>query len=162
MNTLMPAKEEYLLREKESKTLEKAENQDGVQLVMITGSQQDALKGTIVPSIIQEDSQADVQSAARLVILPLSAIVQSSPRLRMQSGPILPGPMRMMSGMNIHGSQRSMKRLRERKEKGKDLSLKGSPRARMRRDRLLQGQHSLHLRKETDPNPNPNPKHALA
>ena len=56
--------------------MEKAENQDGVQHAMSTGSQQDALKGIIVPSIIQEDSQADVQSAAQLVILHLSALVQ--------------------------------------------------------------------------------------
>ena len=49
-----------------------------------------------------------------------------------------------------------------KKEKGKDLSLKESPRVRMYRDRLLQGHHSLHLRKETDPNPKPNPKHAPA
>ena len=62
-----------------------------MQLVS-TGSQQDALKDIIVPSIIQEDSQADVQSAAPLVILPLNAIVQKRPR--------------------------------ERKVKGKDLSLK--------------------------------------
>ena len=75
-NIFMPAKEKCLRREKESKTMEKAENQDGVQHAMSTGSQQDALKGILVPSIIQEDSQADVQSAAQLVILPLSAIVQ--------------------------------------------------------------------------------------
>ena len=61
--------------------------------------------------------------------------------------------MRMMSGMTINGTQRSMERPREREVKGKDLSLKGSPKARMCRDRLLQGHHSLHLRKETDPNP---------
>ena len=53
-----------------------------------------------------------------------------------------------------------LQRVRERKVKGKDLSLKGSLKARMRRDRLLQGHHSLHRRQETDPNPNPNPKHA--
>ena len=80
MNTLVHnAKENLekcLRRVKGSKTLEKAENQDGVQLVMNTGRQQDALKDIIVPSIIQEDSQADVQSAARLVILPLNAVVQ--------------------------------------------------------------------------------------
>ena len=72
------------------------------------------------------------------------------------------GMAKMMSGMTNKGSQRSMKRPRERKEKGKDLSLKGSPKVRMYRDRLLQGHHSLHLRKETDPNPKPNPKHAPA
>ena len=44
MNTLTPAKEKYLQKGKESKTLEKVESLDGVQLVMIIGSQQDALK----------------------------------------------------------------------------------------------------------------------
>ena len=67
----MPAEEKYLRREKESKEMAKAVNLDGMQLVMSIGSQQDALKGIIVPSIIQEGRQADVQSAARLVVLPL-------------------------------------------------------------------------------------------
>ena len=45
------------------------------------------------------------------------------------------------------------------KGKGKDLSLKGSLKVRVRQDLLLQGHHSPHLRKVTDPNPKPNPKH---
>ena len=76
----------------------------------------------------------------------------------MQSGMNPLAPMEMTSGMTINGSQTSMKRPKGRKVKGKDLSLRESPKERMCRDRLLQGPHSLHLRKETDPNP----KHAPA
>ena len=61
----------------------------------------------------------------------------------------------------INGSQRSMKRLRERKVKGKDPSLNGSPKASMRRDRILQGHHSLHLRTETDPNRHGDIQHGM-
>ena len=42
---------------------------NGVHLVMTIGSQEAAHRDTIVPSIIQGSSQADVQSADRLVIL---------------------------------------------------------------------------------------------
>ena len=76
----------------------------------------------------------------------------------MSSGKSQPGPMRMTS----NGSQRSMRRLRARKEKGRDPSLKGSPRARMHRDQLPRGHHGLHRLKETDPNPPPSMKHAPA
>ena len=61
----------------------KAEKPNGVRHVMTTGSREVALKDTIVPSIIREDSQADVPSAARLSTLPLNVLVQSSPRPRM-------------------------------------------------------------------------------
>ena len=76
MNTFNASKGKVPLKGKGKQESGKAENQDGVQHVMSAGSQQDALKGIIVPSIVQEDSQADVQSAAQLVILPLSALVQ--------------------------------------------------------------------------------------
>ena len=56
----------------------------------------------------------------------------------------------------------SMRRPRERKEKGKDLNPKGSLKARMRRDLLLQGRRRLHPQEVTDPNPKPNPKHVHA
>ena len=51
---------------------------------------------------------------------------------------------------------------RARKEKGEDLSLKGSPKARVRQDLLLQGHLRLHLREVIDPNPKPNPRRAHA
>ena len=70
--------------------------------------------------------------------------------------------MKKSNGMNLNGRLKSMKRPRERKEKGKDLSPKGSPRARMHHGLSHLDRHSLNLRKETDPNPKPNPKHAHA
>ena len=42
--------------------------------------------------------------------------------------------------------QRGLGKARERKEKGKDLSLKGSLKARLRPDPLLHGHLRLHLR----------------
>ena len=122
----MPAKGKCLRRGKASKVMGKAEKPSGDHHVMTIGSQVVAHKDIIVPSTIQEDSQADVQSADRLVILPLSVLVQSSPRPRMSSGKSPPGLTKKKIGMTINGSQRSMKRPRERKEKGKDRSLKGS------------------------------------
>ena len=63
----------------------------------------------------------------------------------------------MMSiGKRLNGRLKSMKRPRARKEKAKDLSLKRSPKARMRQDLLLQGHRRLHLREVIDPNPKPN------
>ena len=57
---------------------EKAESLNGVQHVMSIGSQAVAHKGTAVPSIIQGDSQAGVQSAAQLVIILLNALVREA------------------------------------------------------------------------------------
>ena len=54
----------------------KAESLNGVQHVMSIGSQAVAHKDIIVPSIIHEDSQVDVQSAAPLAIILLNALVQ--------------------------------------------------------------------------------------
>ena len=115
--------------------MERVASLNGVHLVMIIESQEGAPKATIVLTIIQGSRLADVQSAARLVILPQSATVQLTPRPRMSNGKSPHGPMRMKSGMSSKGgNQRSMKRPSARKEKGKDLSLEGSPRARMHRD----------------------------
>ena len=69
----------------------------------------------------------------------------------MQSGVSPLCIMKKTSGATLNGSQKSMKRPRLQKVKGKDLSLKGSPRERMRRDLLLQGRRSLHLRQVIDP-----------
>ena len=55
-------------------------------------------------------------------------------------------------------SQRSMRRPKARKEKGKALSQKASLRVRVPQDRLLQDLHSLHQGRMSDPNPKPNPK----
>ena len=54
----------------------KAESLSGVQHVMNIGSQAVAHKDTIVPSIIQGDSRAGVQSAALLVTILLNALVR--------------------------------------------------------------------------------------
>ena len=56
--------------------MEKAESLSGVQHVMNIGSQAVAHKDTIVPSIIQGDSQADAQSVALPVTILLNAHVQ--------------------------------------------------------------------------------------
>ena len=72
----MPVKESFLSKERASKEMEKAESLNGVQHVMIIGSQAVAHKDTIVPSTIHEDSQVDVQSAAPLAIILLNAVVQ--------------------------------------------------------------------------------------
>ena len=82
-STSMPAKVKHLRKVKASTMMKKVASLNGVHLVMIIGGQEVAHRATIVLSIIQESSQADVQSAARLVILPHSVIVQSSPRPRM-------------------------------------------------------------------------------
>ena len=50
------------------------------------GSQEGALRVTIVLTFIQGSSRADVQSADRLVILPHSVLVQLSPKPRMLNG----------------------------------------------------------------------------
>ena len=54
----------------------KAESLSGVRHVTNTKSQAAAHEDTIVPSIIQGDNRADVQSAALLVIILLNALVQ--------------------------------------------------------------------------------------
>ena len=121
-----------------------------------------AHKAIIVQGIIQDDSQADVQSVVLLSMSPHSVLVQSSLKPRMPSGMSPLGHMKKKNGMTVNGSLKSMKRPRPRKEKGKDLSQKASPRVRMPQDRLLQGLRSLHPRKVNDPNPKPNLKHAHA
>ena len=99
----------------------------------------------IVQGIIRGDSQADVQSVVPPSMLPHSVLVQSSLKSRMRMSP--PGHVKKKkkkNGMTINGSLKSMKRLRARRAKGKDLSQKESPRVRVPQDRLLQGLHSLH------------------
>ena len=54
----------------------KAESLNGVQHVMSIRNHAVARKYIIVPSIIHEGSQADVQSAALLVTILLNALVQ--------------------------------------------------------------------------------------
>ena len=128
---------------------------------MSIGNQAVAHKDTIVLSIIQGDSQAGVQSAALLVIIHLNALVQWSRKPRMQSGMNPLGTMMMTSGTALNGTLKRMKRPRERKVKGTDLSLKEIQRQECR-DLSLQGRRSLHLRRVIDPNPKPNPKHEHA
>ena len=148
---------------KVSRMMAKVASPNGVHLVMILGSQEGAPRVTIVLVIIQGSSRADVQSAARLATLPHNVHVQISPKPRMLNGKSPHGPMRMKSGIVLNGSLKSMKRQRARKgKKEKDPSLKGSPRARARRDLLLRGLRSLHRQRAADPKPIPNLKHAPA
>ena len=162
MSTSMPAKGKFPTKAKANRVMAKATSPTGVQHVMTIGSQEVAHKVTIVQSIIRRDSQADVQSVDLPDILPLSVLVQSNPKPRMSSGKCPPGLMKTMNGVTINGSLKSMKRPRVRKAKGKVLSQRGSPRARVLQDRLLHGLHSPHRRKEIDPIPKPNLKHTHA
>ena len=91
---------------KGNKEMVKAESLNGVQHVMSIGSQAVAHKDITVPSIIHEDSQVDVQSAAPLVILLLNVLIQLSRRPRMQSGMNLAGMVKTKNGTTINGSQR--------------------------------------------------------
>ena len=119
MSTSMPARGKFPTKAKANRVMA-----SGVQHVMTIGSQEVAHKVIIVQSIIRRDSQADVQSVDPPDILLLSVLVQSSPKPRMSSGKCPPGLMKTMNGMTINGV------------KGKDLSRRGSPRARVLQDRL--------------------------
>ena len=144
------------------KVMERVPSPSGNRHAKIIGSQAVAYKAIIVQGIIRSVNQADAQSVALLSMSPLSVLAQSSLKSRMLSGMSLLGIAKKKNAMTLNGSQKSMRRPRARKEKGKALSRKVSPKARMPRDRLLQDLHSLHRRRVTDPNPNPNPKHAHA
>ena len=98
---------------KANRVMIKVPSPSGDQHVMTTGSQEVVRKVIIAPSIIRSDSQADVQYADLLGILPLNVLVQSSPKPRMSSGRNPPGLMKTTNGMTINGSLRSMKRPRQ-------------------------------------------------
>ena len=161
MSTSMPVKGKCLPRGKASRKMVKVNSRSGDQHAMTTGSQAVAHKVIIVQSIIQGDSQVDVRSVALQGMLLHSVLVQSNPRLRMPSGMSLSKRGKSQSGRMINARSRSMRRPRVRKVKGKDPSLKVNQRGRLHRSLLLQGRHSLHRRKMTDPNPSPNPKMLL-
>ena len=72
MSTSMLAKEKCLRKVKASKVMAKVARPNGVRHVMIIGRQAVAHRDIIAPSAIQGNSQADVQSADRLVILHLN------------------------------------------------------------------------------------------
>ena len=75
-DTSMPAWEKCLPKRKASKEMVKVASPIGEHHVMIIGSQAVAHKDIIVQSIIQDDSQADVQSVALLATILLNAHVQ--------------------------------------------------------------------------------------
>ena len=162
MSTSMPVRERCLPKGKASSEMVKVNSRSGDQHAMIIGSQAVAHKVIIVRSIIQEDSQVDVRYVVLPDMLPHSVLVQSNPRLRMPSGMSLSKRGKNQSGRMINARSRSTRRPRVRKVKGKDPSPKVNQRGRLHRSLLLQGQHSLHRRKMSDPNPNPNPKHVPA
>ena len=82
----MPAKERCLPRAKASSAMEKVNSLNGDQHAMIIGNQAVAHKVTIVPSIIQDDNQVDVQYAVLPDMTLPDVLVQSNPEPRMQSG----------------------------------------------------------------------------
>ena len=143
-NTSMPAKEKCLLRARASKVMERVPSPSGNRHAKTIGSQAVAHKAIIVQGIIRGVNLADAQSVALLSMSPLSVLAQSSLKSRMLSGMSLLGIAKKTNAMTLNGSQRSMKRPRARKEKGKALSRKVSLKARVPRDRLLQDLHSLH------------------
>ena len=157
----MLVKGKYLLREKAKEGVVKVGSPTGVHLATSVGSQMVAHKDIIVQSIIQGDSQDDVQSVALLVTILLDAHVRSSPKPRMPSGMTPPGKKKS-NGRSSHERLKSMKLPRARKVKGRDLNLKESLRARVHRDRSHQDRLSPRLLEMTDPNPKPNLMPALA
>ena len=82
----MPVKGKYLLREKAKQVMVKVASLIGERLVMNSGNLAVAHKDTIVQSIVQGDSQADVQSVAQPATILLNAHVQRSLKPRMPSG----------------------------------------------------------------------------
>ena len=158
----MPARERCLPKGKASNVRAKVSSLNGDQHAMTIGSQVVAHKATIVQSIIRDDSQVDVQYVDLQNMSPHSVLVQSDPRPRMPSGMSRIAIGMTQNGRMINGSQRSMRRPRLRKEKGKALSPRANLKGRLHRDLSLHGRHSLHQPRMSDPNPNPNPKHAPA
>ena len=157
----MLVKEKFLRKEKAKEEMEKVGSPIGAHLAMSIGNQMVAHKDIVVRSIIQGDSQDDVQSVAQLATILHNAHVQSSPKPRMPSG-MTPHGKKKRNGRSIHGRLKSMKLPRVRKVKGRGRSLKESPRARVHRDRSHQDRLSPRLLEMTDPNPKPKQKPALA
>ena len=76
MNTSMPVKGKYFLREKAKEEMVEVESLAGGRLVTNSGTLVAAHMDTTVPSIILGDSQADVQPVAQHATIPLNAHVQ--------------------------------------------------------------------------------------
>ena len=151
----MPVKARCLPKERASNAKAKANSLSGDQHAMTIGSQAGvAPKAIIVPSIIQDDSQVDVQYAVLPNISLPSVLVQSNPRPRMPSGMSLQAIGKTLNGRMINGRQRSMRRPKVRKEREKALSPRASLKGRLHRDLSLQGRHSLPRLRMSDPNPN--------
>ena len=111
----MLVKRKHLLREKAKEEMVKVASLTGVHLAMSIGRQTVAHKDAIARSIIQADSQDDVQSLALLVTTRLNP--------RMPSG-TTPYGKKKLSGKSSHWRPKSMKLPRARKVKGRGLSLK--------------------------------------
>ena len=110
----------------------------------------------------RQPSRCAICGSTKHVTSQCSRPVKPKLKPRMPNGMSLLGIVKKTNGMTINGSRKSMRRPRERKEKGKALSRKESLRVRLPQDRLLQDLHSLHRRRMSDPNLNPNLKHAHA
>ena len=120
-----------MLRGRASKVTARVPSPSGNHHAKIIGSQAVAHKAIIVQGIIRGVNQADAQSVALLSMPPLSVLAQSSLKSRMLSGMSLLGIAKKKSAMTLNGSQKSMRRLRARKEKGEAPSRKVSLKARV-------------------------------
>ena len=112
---------------KAKEEMAKVASRTGVHLATNSGNQMVAHKDINVPSIIQGDSQADVQSAAlpaTTVTTPLNAHIQSNPKPRMRSGMILHASRMKSIGRSLHGRLMNTKLLRARKAKVRGPSLR--------------------------------------
>ena len=104
--------------------MEKEGSRIGVYLAMNIGNQMVVNMVIIVQSIIQDDSQEDVQFVDQLVITLLNVLVQSSRRPRMLSGMTLLSK-RMSNGRTRRGRLRSTKLQKARRQR-KKLKSKGN------------------------------------
>ena len=111
------SKGKILSKEKANKEMVKVASLIGEHLVTISGSQAVAHKDIIVQSIIQDDSQADVQSVALLATIHLNAHVQLSLKLRMPSGMRPHGSRMKSNGKTLSGTLKSMRRQGEERQR---------------------------------------------
>ena len=162
----MRVKAKHLLREKAKEEMVKVEGLLGVHPVMTFWTPDRLLttshKDTIVRSIIQGDSQADVRYVVPHAPIHLNAHVQSSLKPRTLSGMTPRGSKKRSNGRSLRGRQKSLKLPRVRKAKARGLSPRASLKERAHQDRLHRDCLSPNPLEVTHPNPKPNLKPALA
>ena len=89
---------------------------------------------------------------------PPNVLVQSNPQPRMPSGMSLLAIGKTLNGRMINGRQRSMRRLKVRKEREEALSPRANLKGRLHRGLLLQGRHSSSPTKNERSQPKPKPE----